>query len=53
MKTRGRKPTTGRYRTRKELEEMVKWYYYKSPNSMAEIARIVRVSPGTVARIIG
>ena len=49
---RGRKPTTGRYKTREELEDMVKWYYKNSPNSMAAIARMVRVSPGTVARIL-
>lgn len=52
METRGRKPTTGRYKTREELEDMVKWYYKNSPNSMAAIARMVRVSPGTVARIL-
>jgi len=48
----GRKLTTGRYDTRQELEDIVVWFYKNSPNSMSAIADMVRVSQGTVSRII-
>lgn len=49
---RGRKPTTGRYETRHELESEVLRMYYETDRKMSEIARIARVSEGVVSRII-
>lgn len=49
---RGRKPTTGRYATREELVEAV-WGFYDMPNtSIAQVARICRVSEGVVAKVL-
>jgi len=44
--------TTGRYGTREELCFFVNRWYYGSEMKQAEIARVCRVSEGTVANII-
>lgn len=47
-----RKLTTGRYQTREELvREVWAWYRMKG-TTQAQIARICRVSPGTVQKIL-
>lgn len=45
--TRGRKPITGRYATRAELEEMVR-LLSRTQND----ARVCRVSPAVVGKIL-
>lgn len=47
---RGRKPTTGRYETREELERMVR--LWAATRSDAQVARICRVSESVVRRIL-
>lgn len=49
---RGRKLTTGRYDTREELVHAVWDYWLNGPHSQTAIARITRVSPGTVSKIL-
>ena len=48
-----RQRTTGRFETREELERYVRTHYHNSTLSMAGVARICRVSPATVAAILG
>jgi DNA-binding transcriptional regulator LsrR (DeoR family) len=52
MKKRGRSPTTGKFQTRKELVNAVCFYYHKTNQHQAQVARTCQVSEGTVARII-
>lgn len=44
--------TTGRFATRDELEEWVRYTYYNTPANMADIARQCRVSTTTVSNIL-
>lgn len=49
---RGRPKATGRYATREELCEMV-WRFYRSPKlTIADVARVVRVSERVVHTIL-
>lgn len=48
--SRGRKPTTGRYDTREELERMVRMLAQRQ--SDVQVARVVRVSEATVRKIL-
>lgn len=52
MKKRGRKPTTGRYETREELEARVTELYYHTPAKPSQIARMCRVSEPVVHKIL-
>ena len=52
MKTKGRKPTTGKFATRDELEQSVIFYYRKTGQHQAQVARTCGVSEGVVARIL-
>jgi hypothetical protein len=52
VKKRGRKPTTGRYATREELERMVRLWYYDLGKNISEVARVCRVAQVTVAKIL-
>ena len=48
----GRPATTGRYKTRKELEDTV-WLFYKESNqTISEVARACRISLQTANSII-
>ncbi len=47
-----RKPTTGRYDTREELERMVRQWNTYPGYSVATIAAICRVSEATVRKIL-
>ncbi len=50
--TRGRKPITGRYETREELERMVCFWYSLPGHSFDSVAKICKVSAGTVQKIL-
>ena len=49
---RGRKKITGRYATRDELEEMVRYFYHETGMNQAQVAKLCRVSESTVAKIL-
>ena len=49
---KGRKPITGRYDTREELEEAVLRDYYNTSRNMTQVARACRVSQSTVSAIL-
>ena len=49
---KGRKLTTGRFSTRKELEEYIWMLWTETELKQAQIARNARVSETTVANII-
>ena len=51
-KRRGPLLTTGKYRTRAELEEMILYYYHKTDQSMTQVGRTVHVSQTTVINIL-
>lgn len=46
------KKTTGRYETREELCDLVWRWYTRGAMSQADIARVSRVSEGTIANIL-
>ena len=49
----GRPLTTGRYESRQELEFWV-WHFYRETSAnVTDVARICRVSDGTVNKILG
>lgn len=48
----GRRKSTGRYETREELEREVLFWWRETGAHQAAIARIVRASESTVAKII-
>lgn len=49
---RGRKPTTGRYETRHELESEVLRIYHETSMNMSQISRVAQVSRSLVSKII-
>ncbi len=51
-KQSGRKLTTGRFDTREQLEERVRWYYRNTDMNQTEIAKNCNVSTSTVAKIL-
>ena len=51
-KKRGPRKTTGRYATREELVWAVWDFWLNGPHKQSDIARIVRVSEGTVGKIL-
>lgn len=48
----GRKQTTGKFKTRKELVEAVHFFYHKTGQSQAQVARTTQTSEGVVAYIL-
>lgn len=49
---KGRKPVTGRFETREELEREVRDRYRNTPQNIAQIARFARVSETTIHNIL-
>lgn len=49
---KGRKPTTGRFETRAELESAIWDRYLNTPSTIADIAVFTRVSTTTVFNIL-
>ena len=52
VKKQGRRLHTGRYKTREELEEMAKSFYYNSAQNIPQVARACGVSVGVVRSIL-
>lgn len=52
VKQKGRRPTTGRYESREELERMVRHWYSDPGKSMDVVARICGVSTSMVQKIL-
>jgi hypothetical protein len=51
--SRGRKPVTGRFETREELEvRVLESYYHNTELSAAAVARMYHVSPAVVCKIL-
>ena len=50
--SRGRKPTTGKYQTREELEKFVRFFYFETGQCQAQVARTCGVSELVVDKII-
>jgi len=50
-KKRGRKKTTGRFKTRGALEERIMFYYFEDKQSLNACAQLCGVSFGTAERI--
>lgn len=44
--------TTGRFGTREQLEERVRWYYRNTNMNMSEIAKNCKISVTTVSNIL-
>lgn len=49
---RGRRPSTGRFDSREELEAWVWHFWTHTPACIADVARQCRVSPGVVSKIL-
>ena len=51
-RSRGRKPITGKYKTREELIQNVHFFYYQTDQKQSQVARTTGVSEATVANIL-